>query len=221
MKRRGERPRLDDRYLVVGYCPTILLVQAWEATMRPAKTFEAAPNCLPDRRQCCCEMMLISISVRKRIKIRVALPRVWSPHADASSLPAIATRHGLQAMPPVCDNCWASRGASGSSAVCGHDMASRQSAHGQSRWELPFVGLTDYRSIMTKRPTIVERVAGLVRRMDGTPLCDECIADRLDLSSIAQASVVTSSASGTGGFERLRGPCGLCGEQGPVIRYNG
>lgn len=86
---------------------------------------------------------------------------------------------------------------------------------------LSFVDLPDYRSIMTKRPTIAERVAGLVRRMDGTPLCDECIADRLDLSSIAQASVVTSSASGTGGFERLRGPCGLCGEPGPVIRYNG
>ena len=76
-------------------------------------------------------------------------------------------------------------------------------------------------AFMTKRPTIAERVAGLVRRMDGTPLCDECIADRLDLSSIAQASVATSSASGTGGFERLRGPCGLCGEPGPVIRYNG
>lgn len=86
---------------------------------------------------------------------------------------------------------------------------------------LPFVDLPYYRSIMTKRPTIAERVAGLVRRMDGTPLCDECIADRLDLSSIAQASVVTSSASGTRGFERLRGPCGLCGEPGPVIRYNG
>jgi len=57
--------------------------------------------------------------------------------------------------------------------------------------------------------------------MDGTPLCDECIAVRLDLSSIAQASVATSSASGPGGFERLRGPCGLCGEPGPVIRYNG
>lgn len=92
---------------------------------------------------------------------------------------------------------------------------------GQSRWGLPFVELPNYRSIMTKRPTIAERVAGLVRRMDGTPLCDECIADRLDLPSIAQASVVTSSASGTGGFERLRGPCGLCGEPGPVIRYNG
>ncbi len=76
-------------------------------------------------------------------------------------------------------------------------------------------------AFMTKRPTISERVAGLVRRMDGTPLCDECIAVRLDLSSIAQASVATSSASGTGGFERLRGPCGLCGEPGPVIRYNG
>ncbi|MGV7123071.1 hypothetical protein [Sphingopyxis sp. 550A] len=72
---------------------------------------------------------------------------------------------------------------------------------------------------MSKRPTIAERVEALVRRMDGTPVCDECIVDRLDLSSLAQASVVTSTAGGTGGFERLKGPCGLCGEPRHVIRY--
>jgi hypothetical protein len=98
---------------------------------------------------------------------------------------------------------------------------SRPSLTGQFRKGFRLSICLTIAAFMTKRPTIAERVAGLVRRMDGTPLCDECIADRLDLSSIAQASVVTSSASGTGGFERLRGPCGLCGEPGPVIRYNG
>lgn len=65
---------------------------------------------------------------------------------------------------------------------------------------------------MTQRPTIAERVEALIRRLDGTPLCDECIADRLDLSSLAQASVVTSSVAGKGRFVRLKGPCGLCGQ---------
>ena len=40
--------------------------------------------------------------------------------------------------------------------------------------------------------------------MDGAPLCDECITDRLDLSSLAQASVVTRAVGSTGGYERLR-----------------
>ena len=57
--------------------------------------------------------------------------------------------------------------------------------------------------------------------MEGTPLCDECIADRLDLSSIAQASVATSAAGGVGGFERSKAQCGLCGEPRHVIRYKG
>lgn len=74
---------------------------------------------------------------------------------------------------------------------------------------------------MTKRQTIADRIAALVRRLDGTPLCDECIADRLDLSSLAQASVVTSTAGGTARFERLKAPCGLCGEPRHVIRYKG
>jgi len=78
-----------------------------------------------------------------------------------------------------------------------------------------------YSGAMTRGSTIAERVEALVRRMEGTPLCDECIADRLDLSSIAQASVATSAAGGVGGFERSKGPCGLCGEPRHVIRHKG
>lgn len=74
---------------------------------------------------------------------------------------------------------------------------------------------------MAKRSTIAERVEALVRRMDGAPLCDECITDRLDLSSVSQASVATGAAAGVGGFERLKEPCGLCGEPRHVIRYKG
>ena len=57
--------------------------------------------------------------------------------------------------------------------------------------------------------------------MDGTPVCDECVADRLDLSSVAQASAATHAAGGVRGFELLKESCGLCGEARHVIRYKG
>jgi len=74
---------------------------------------------------------------------------------------------------------------------------------------------------MNDRLSISGRVEALVRRMDGAPLCDECITDRLDLSSLAQAAIVTGTAGGTNGFERLKGPCSLCGEARIVIRHKG
>ena len=55
--------------------------------------------------------------------------------------------------------------------------------------------------------------------MDGAAVCDDCITDRLDLSSVAQATVVTHAAGGTGGFERLKARCGLCAEPKLVIRH--
>lgn len=74
---------------------------------------------------------------------------------------------------------------------------------------------------MSNRLSIGGRVEALVRRMDGAPLCDECITDRLDLSSLAQAAIVTGAAGGTSDFERLKGPCSLCGEARLVIRRKG
>jgi len=74
---------------------------------------------------------------------------------------------------------------------------------------------------MAMRSSTAERVEALVRRMEGTPLCDECIADRLDLSSAAQAGAATQAAGGVGGFERLKASCGLCGEPRHVIRHKG
>src|SRR3546814_17545832 len=74
---------------------------------------------------------------------------------------------------------------------------------------------------MARRSTIAERGEALVRRMDGAPLCDECITDRLDLSSVSQASVATGAAAGVGGFERLKEPCGLCGEPRHGLCYKG
>lgn len=74
---------------------------------------------------------------------------------------------------------------------------------------------------MAMRSSTAERVQALVRRLDGTPLCDECIADRLDLSSAAQAGAATQAAGGVRGFELLKASCGLCGQPRHVIRYKG
>ena len=76
-----------------------------------------------------------------------------------------------------------------------------------------------YRGAMGKKQTIADRIEAFVKRMEGAAVCDECITDRLDLSSVAQATVVTHAAGGRDGFERLKAPCGLCAETKPVIRY--
>lgn len=72
---------------------------------------------------------------------------------------------------------------------------------------------------MNRRQTIEDRIQAFVRRMAGVGACDECITDRLDLSSVAQAAVVTLAAGGGDGFERLKAPCSLCNVTKPVIRY--
>lgn len=72
---------------------------------------------------------------------------------------------------------------------------------------------------MPKRTTIADRIEALVKRLDGAAVCDDCITDRLDLSSVAQAAVATHAAGGTGGFQRLKAPCSLCAETKLVIRH--
>ncbi|GGJ41150.1 hypothetical protein CDQ92_08330 [Sphingopyxis bauzanensis] len=89
-----------------------------------------------------------------------------------------------------------------------------------NRW-LSRIPIPVYGEAMIRSSSIAERVEALIRRMDGTALCDDCITDRLDLSSIAQTNVATGAAAGVRGFERSRGPCGLCSEARHVIRHKG
>lgn len=72
---------------------------------------------------------------------------------------------------------------------------------------------------MSKASKISDRIEAFVKRMPGVGVCDDCITDRLDLSSVAQASIVTSGVGGIGGFERLKAPCGLCAETRLIIRH--
>lgn len=72
---------------------------------------------------------------------------------------------------------------------------------------------------MSKKTTIADRIEVFVKQMDGAAVCDDCITDRLDLSSIAQVAVFTHAVDGSGGFERLKAVCGLCAQPKLVLRH--
>lgn len=67
--------------------------------------------------------------------------------------------------------------------------------------------------------TIAKQIEALIRRLDGVAICDDCITDRLNLSVRSQANVVTREIGGSGGFQREKNACGLCGATKTVIRH--
>jgi hypothetical protein len=54
-------------------------------------------------------------------------------------------------------------------------------------------------------------VAKFIGRLSPEPICDSCIADRLDILKDAAARAAHGLA-GLGGFERSKAACSLCGE---------
>jgi uncharacterized protein YaaQ len=66
--------------------------------------------------------------------------------------------------------------------------------------------------------TVLEEVRAFVTRLSPDPVCDDCIADRLQLSPRQHANHKTRELAGTGGFERRKGECSLCGAEKKVIR---
>lgn len=68
--------------------------------------------------------------------------------------------------------------------------------------------------------TVLDMVRGLVERLAGEPVCDECIAERLRLSATSAANKQTRELAGAGGFERINHVCSLCGAPRKVIRHN-
>jgi hypothetical protein len=68
--------------------------------------------------------------------------------------------------------------------------------------------------------TILERVRGLIERLAPEPVCDDCIATRLDLTP-EQANPLMQELAGAPGFVREIGPCALCSETRKVIRAGG
>lgn len=66
--------------------------------------------------------------------------------------------------------------------------------------------------------TAKDDVRAFVARLSPAPVCDDCIADRLDLSVRQHANHKARELAGTAGFERRRDACSLCGQDKLVIR---
>jgi len=66
--------------------------------------------------------------------------------------------------------------------------------------------------------TVLEQVRTFVGRLTPEAVCDDCIAERLGLSVRQHANHKTRELAGTGGFERRKGACSLCGAEKLVIR---
>ena len=66
--------------------------------------------------------------------------------------------------------------------------------------------------------TVLDDVRALVTRLSPEPVCDDCIAERLGLSIRQHANHKTRELAGSGGFERRKGRCSLCGTEKLVIR---
>jgi len=57
-----------------------------------------------------------------------------------------------------------------------------------------------------------------VVRLSPEPVCDDCIAERLELDDPVDAAHAAHELAGMGGFERGKCACSLCGETRMTIR---
>lgn len=64
---------------------------------------------------------------------------------------------------------------------------------------------------------IASQIERLIARLDGAAICDDCIADRLDLAAHSPADVVTRELGGQRGYERRKDDCSLCARTKIVI----
>jgi len=57
---------------------------------------------------------------------------------------------------------------------------------------------------------MVDRVHAFITRLSPAPVCDACVAERLELASTQAANIKVREVVGIGGFERRRDICSLC-----------
>jgi len=67
--------------------------------------------------------------------------------------------------------------------------------------------------------TILAAVQNLVMRLTPAPICDDCVAERLDLGSRQIANQKTRELVGGQKFERRRDICSLCFGEKIVTRW--
>lgn len=66
--------------------------------------------------------------------------------------------------------------------------------------------------------TVLDTVRAFITRLAPKAVCDDCIADRLDLSVRQHANHKSRELAGSDGFVREKAPCSLCGTEKLVIR---
>jgi hypothetical protein len=66
--------------------------------------------------------------------------------------------------------------------------------------------------------TVLEEVAGLIKKVAPDAICDDCIADKLSLSVRQHANHKTRELAKLRGFMRGEGKCSFCGSDKKIIR---
>lgn len=66
--------------------------------------------------------------------------------------------------------------------------------------------------------TVLDAVRSFVTRLSPEPVCDDCVAEKLDLSVRQHANHKIRELAGSEGFERRKDRCSLCGGEKLVIR---
>lgn len=65
---------------------------------------------------------------------------------------------------------------------------------------------------------MADKVKELIAVLAPTPICDECVVEKLGLATLHQASHRARELAGTDGFERAKEHCAFCGEVKTVTR---
>jgi hypothetical protein len=65
---------------------------------------------------------------------------------------------------------------------------------------------------------MIDDIRKLIERLASAPVCDDCIAERLQIADVKAANAATLELAGTAQFERRRDTCTLCGVMKPVTR---
>lgn len=66
--------------------------------------------------------------------------------------------------------------------------------------------------------SVLDDVQAFITRLTPDAVCDDCISERLGLTVRQHANHKTRELVGSGGFERQKGLCSLCGSDKLVIR---
>ena len=65
--------------------------------------------------------------------------------------------------------------------------------------------------------TVLDQVRALIERLAPEPICDDCVAEKLDLSVRQHANHKTRELAGSHGFKRAKQECSICGATKLVI----